>query len=90
MTAKAKDPYPLLAAFAPVVRAALIEQFERGEVLSVEQAEALGVPHLANIIMTPRGEAGGLVAFLVHKPSPARDRALGDVLQLGMAQEKSA
>jgi len=90
MTAKVKDPYPLLAAFAPVVRAELIAQFERGEPLGNEQAAALGVPHLANIIMTPRGEAGGLVAFLVHKPSPARDKALGDILRLGMVQEKSA
>lgn len=82
--------YPLLAAFDADTRAALIAQFERGEPLSVAQAEALDVPHLAGMLMTPRGELGGLVAYLVHRPQPARVTKIGDILRAGMMKGKSA
>lgn len=82
--------YPLLAAFDSATRAELIAQFERGVPLSVQQADELGVPHLAGMLMTPRGESGGLVAYLVHRPQPARVTALGDILRLALLKGKSA
>ena len=91
MTAKVKDPYPLLAAFAPAVRAALIAQFERGEPLGNEQAEALGVPYMAGWWMSPVGDTSKLAAKVLYTPNPARMEALGQIVNmLTRTQEKSA
>lgn len=75
------DRYPVLKRIPPEERAAWIDQAERGEPLTVEQAARIGLaPSVCDVVLAP--VAGNMSAAQLRAAFPGQNAALPEIVSL--------